>query len=193
MNFVDSTKPVFTVDNPPREDVLHAQIAAMDTALNNEQFRTLNLRIKELYELKTWIYPNEILAIAEEIAQLQKVFWKMINIKVESGTKLPTSATVVLKDSTIGNITAKAAGNSSTDAICSAIQQATQIRLFLKDFQFRTISAGPNPLGQARVTIKYHNQQVTAKACSTGLLMATAQAYLTATNIVIDRITQQLD
>ena len=55
------------------------------------------------------------------------------------------------------------------------------------------ISSGSIALGQASVTVEYHNRQVRTKACSIDMLEATAKAYLMAINIVLDRINQQLE
>jgi 2-isopropylmalate synthase len=185
--------PVFNGNNPPIREIVHAQIAAMGRELTAKQFEQVYQRIYDLYELKARIFTEEIAAIAEEIHIQPEKGWDLVSLKTTIGPSILPAATVVLKTPDGKRITSEAAGYSSIDAICSAIAQATGIRVFLKDFNFSTISSGANSLGQASMTIEYHNRQVRVKACSIDMLEATAKAYLTAINIVIDRIYQQLE
>jgi 2-isopropylmalate synthase len=185
--------PVFNGDNPPVQEIVHAQIAAMGKELTQKQFEQAYLRICDLYELKAIIFTEEIAAIAEEIHIQPETGWDLVSLKTTIGPSVLPAATVMLKTPDGKRITSEAAGYSSTDAICSAITEATGIRVFLKNFDFSMISSGTNSLGQADVTIEYHNRQVRAKACSIDMLEATAKAYLIAINIVLDRICQQLE
>jgi 2-isopropylmalate synthase len=185
--------PVFNGNNPPVREIVHAQIAAMGKEFSQKQFEQAYQRINDLYELKTRIFTEEIAAVAEEIHIQPQTGWDLISLKITIGPSVLPAATVVLKTLDGKRITSEAAGYSSTDAICSAIGQATGIRVFLKDFNFSTISGGANSLGQASMTIEYHNRQVRTTACSIDMLEATAKAYLTAINIVLDRIYQQLE
>lgn len=185
--------PIFNASNPPVHEILHAQIAATGRELTQKQFEHLFQRIHNLYELKSIIFAEEIVAIAEEIHIQPEKGWDLVSLKTTIGPTVLPAAIVVLKTPDGKTITSEAAGYSSTDAIFSAIGQATGIRVFLKDFNFSMISTGPSSLGQAGMTIEYHNRQVRVMACSIDILEATAKAYLTAINIVLDRIYQQLE
>ena len=193
MALLHPDNPVFNGDNPPVHEIVHAQIAAMGKELTQKQFEQAYQRIYDLYELKAIIFTEEIAAIADEILLQPEIGWDLVSLKTTIGPSVLPAATVVLKTPDGKRITSEAAGYSSTDAICSAIGQATGIRVFLKDFEFHTISGGLNSLGQAKVTIEYHNRQVRTTACSIDMLEATAKAYLIAINIVMDRINQQLE
>ena len=185
--------PIFDVNNPPVREIVHAQIAAMGRELTEKQFEQAYQRISDLYELKAIIFTEEIAAIAEEIYIQPEKGWDLVSLKTFIGPTVLPAANVVLKTPTGEKITSEGAGYSSTDAIFSAIGQATGIRVFLKDFNFSMISGGANSLGQASMTIEYHNRQVRVKACSIDMLEAAAKAYLIAINIVLDRIYQQLE
>ncbi|MGA2914451.1 MAG: alpha-isopropylmalate synthase regulatory domain-containing protein [Sedimentisphaerales bacterium] len=185
--------PVFDGSNPPVREVVHAQIAAMGRELTEKQFDQAYQRISDLYELKAIIFAEEIAAIAEEIHIQPEKGWDLISLKITIGPKILPAATVSLKTPDGKKITSKSEGYSSTDAIFSAIGQVTDIRVFLKDFNFSMISGGTNSLGQASMTIDYHNQQVRATACSIDMLEAAAKAYLIGINIVMDRIKEQLE
>lgn len=185
--------PVFDGNNPPVREIVHAQIAATGKELTDKQFEQVYQRINDLYELKAIIFTEEIAAIAEEVHIQPQKGWDLVSLKITIGPTVLPAVTVALKTPDGEKITSEAAGYSSTDAICSAINQATGIRVFLKDFSFDTIGSGANSLGQASMTVEYHNRQVRVKACSIDMLEATAKAYLIAINIVIDRILQQME
>ena len=193
MVLLNPDNPVFNGNNPPVPEIVHAQIAATGKELTQKQFEQVYQRIYDLYELKAVIFTEEITAIAEEIHIQPETGWDIVSLKTTIGPSVLPAATVVLKTPDGKRITSEAAGYSSTDAICSAIGQATGIRVFLKDFEFHTISGGLNSLGQAKATVEYHNRQVRTTACSIDMLEATAKAYLIAINIVLDRICQQLE
>ncbi|OHB51665.1 MAG: hypothetical protein A2Y12_02175 [Planctomycetes bacterium GWF2_42_9] len=188
-----SDNPLFDATKPPIAENIRAHIAAMGKNFTQKQFDDLFGRIQTLYELKTVIYIEEITAITQEIYSQPTIGDDMISLKTTLGPNILPTATVVLETPGKEHITSQAAGCSSTDAICTAISDATQIRIFLKDLSFHTIVEGVNSLGQVSITAEYHNRQVRATACSIDLLEAIAKAYLTAINIVMDRVNQQLD
>jgi 2-isopropylmalate synthase len=188
-----SDNPLFDGNNPPVPEIVHAKLAAMGKEFTQKQFDELYQRIFNLYELKSQIYIEEIAAIAEEIHIQPQIGWDLVSLKITIGPNILPSAIVVLLSPDGKKITSESAGYSSTDTICSAIAEATQIRVFLKDFEFHTITGGLNSLGQANITAEYHNKQVRTTACSIDMLEAIAKAYLTAINIVLDRINQQLE
>lgn len=185
--------PIFDGNNQPVREVVHAQIAAMGREFTEKQFEQAFERINNLYELKSIIFAEEIAAIAEEIHIQPEKGWDLVSLKTTIGPTILPSAIVSLKTPAGEKITCEAGGYSSTDAIFSAINQATDIRIFLKDFNFSMISGGASSLGQASMTIEYHNRQVRVKACSIDMLEATAKAYLIGINTVMDRINQQLE
>lgn len=193
MVLLNPDNPVFSDNNPPVPEIVHAQIAAIGRELTANQFKQAYQRIYDLYELKTRIFAEEIAAISDEILLQPEIGWDLVSLKTTIGPNVLPAATVVLTSPDGDKITSEAAGYSSRDAICSAIGEATGIRIFLKDFEFHTISSGLKSLGQVRATVEYHNRQVRTTACSIDMLEATAKAYLTAINIVLDRINQQLE
>lgn len=188
-----SENPLFDATKPPIAELVRAQTAAMGRELSQKQFDELLARINTLYELKTSIYIEEIAAIAEEIYIQPQIGFDLISLKTTLGPNILPTATVVLETPTKEHITSQAAGCSSTDAICTAISEATKIKIFLKALSFHSIVEGTNSLGQVNITAEYHNRQVRTTACSIDLLEAIAKAYLTAINIVLDRVNQQLD
>ncbi|MFA5293134.1 MAG: alpha-isopropylmalate synthase regulatory domain-containing protein [Phycisphaerae bacterium] len=184
---------LFDGGSPPIPEIVHAQLAAMGKEFTPKQFDELYKRIYDLYELKARIFTGEIAAIAEEIHIQPEIGWDLVSLKTTIGPNVLPAAAVVLNSPEGQRVTSEAGGYSSTDAICSAIAESTQIHVFLKDLEFHTIIGGTNSLGRANITVEYHNRQVRTTACSIDMLEAIAKAYLTAINIVLDRVNQQLE
>jgi 2-isopropylmalate synthase len=188
-----SETPLFDATKPPIHEIVRAQLAAMGKDFTQKQYDELYQRITNLYELKTVIFTEEVAAIAEEIHIQPRIGFDLVSLKITIGPRILPTATIVLKTPENGLVTSQAAGVSSTDAIFSAISEATQIRIFIKDLNFSTIIEGTNSPGQVNLTAEYHNRQVRTTSCSIDMLEAIAKAYLMAINIVMDRVNQQLD
>jgi 2-isopropylmalate synthase len=188
-----SENPLFDATKPPIHEIVRAQLAAMGKDFTQKQYDELYQRITNLYELKTVIFTEEVAAIAEEIHIQPRIGFDLVSLKITIGPRILPTATIVLKTPENGLVTSQAAGVSSTDAIFSAISEATQIRIFIKDLNFSTIIEGTNSPGQVNLTAEYHNRQVRTTSCSIDMLEAIAKAYLMAINIVMDRVNQQLD
>ncbi|MEN6386334.1 MAG: alpha-isopropylmalate synthase regulatory domain-containing protein [Phycisphaerales bacterium] len=188
-----SDNPLFDATKPPIHEIVRAQLAALGKDFTQKQYEELYQRITNLYELKTVIFQEEVAAIAEEIHLQPVIGFDLVSLKTTIGPNILPTATILLQTPEKEHVTSQAAGVSSTDAICSAISEATQIRIFLKDLTYHTIIEGLNSLGQVSLTAEYHNRQVRTTSCSIDLLEAIAKAYLTAINVVMDRVNQQLD
>lgn len=188
-----SDNPLFDATKPPIPEIIRAKVAAMGKELSQKQFDELIQRINVLYDAKTVIFGEEIAAIAEELHNQPKIGFDLVSLRTTIGPNILPAATVIIETPEKENITAQAAGSSSIDAICWAISEATGIRIFLKDLEYHSIIEGLNSLGQVNLTAEYHNRQMRTTACSTDILEAIAKAYLTAINIVLERVNEQLD
>jgi len=175
-------KLIFTGEMGPTPDHLHAQTAALGVVLTDVQFGEVLETINELYQVKQNIYFEEIAAVVDEVTQLVEQPARLLGLQITLGKSLVPSATVTLKTSEGKQVTTEAAGNSSMDAIFSAIQHAMHMRVFLSDFNYGTVTPGINALGKATVTVEHHGQHVIARAYSTDILEAGAKAFLIALN-----------
>lgn len=176
---------------PPRDEALRGQITALGQSLSTEHFKQAYERVDRLYELKNAVYLSEIQAIVEEIQLWPASGWKLVSINTTVGSNVVPAATVLLKNPAGEDVVAESIGDSSTDAICAAIEQATNIHVFLRDFTYKAITSGANAMGTATVTVEHHNRQVTATACSVDIIEAVAKAYLIAVNLIAEKANQQ--
>jgi hypothetical protein len=188
---IKTQKMIFSGEIPPTEDRLHAQTAAIGANLSQEQFGEVVEDISNLYQLKQTIYLEEIAAAVDEVTQCSGEQTRLMGLQITLGKNLVPSAMVSLRMSDGTQTTTEASGNSSTDAIFSAIQHAMKLRVFLSDFSYGNITQGACALGRATVTVEHHGQHVTARAYSIDMLEAAAKAFLITLNKIYQKRKEQ--
>jgi 2-isopropylmalate synthase len=177
-----SCRVIFSDEVSPSEERVHALTTALGAALSDEQFGEVLEEINHLYDLKQKVYFEEIAAIVDEIEQSEDLAYRLGSIQITLGKSLVPTATVSLKGPDGKSLIAEATGNSSVEAIYSAIQHAMNMRVFVKDLSYSTLTQGIDSLGKASVEIEHHGRQVTARAYSTDILEAAAKAFLIGVN-----------
>ncbi len=182
---------VFGLNNPPRADSLKVQITALGKTVSQSQLEQLLRQVNQIFETKNTIYQQEIKALVDELLGRPQKAWKLVSLKTTLGSNVVPAATVVLEEPTGKKVVAEALGDSSTDAIFLAIQKATNVRLFLSDFTYKTISPGENAMGQAKITAEFHGREVVASACSLDIIEAAAKAYLIAASMIKEKLQQR--
>jgi len=78
-----------------------------------------------------------------------------------------------------------ATGNGPVDAVCKAIQRATQVQARLADFNVRSVTEGLDSIGEVVVRVEQDGQTFTGRSASTDIIVASAKAYLSAVNRLI--------
>lgn len=180
----EDSKIVFSGELPPTEERFATQIPVIEAGLSGEQFRRAYEEVCRLYNLKSKVFLEEIRAIVDEIVLTPPKGWTLVALKTGVGSKVVPAANIVLKSPEGMSIFAEATGDSSIDAIYSAIQHATGIHVFLSDFSYGNITSGAGAMGRATVTVDHHGREVSAFAYSIDILEAAAKAFLIAINII---------
>ena len=68
------------------------------------------------------------------------------------------------------------------DAIYSAIQRLTGVKVSLADYRIRAVTKGKEALGEVQIEIDHNGKKVRGRGLSTDILEASALAYLAAIN-----------
>ncbi len=68
------------------------------------------------------------------------------------------------------------------DAIYSAIQRLTGVKMALTDYRIRSITKGAEALGEAHVELEHSGRKIRGRGLSTDILEASALAYVAAIN-----------
>jgi 2-isopropylmalate synthase len=138
-------------------------------------------RFKRLADQKKEIYEEDLeVIVSEEIAQINQHF-ALISLVVESGTgKVPT-AVVELE---IAGRSAKQSGTGDgpVDAVYRTIAAMTQTKSRLLTYSVKAITGGTDAQGEVAVRLEENGKTVTGHGADTDIIVASAQAYLSALN-----------
>ena len=140
-----------------------------------EAFKTLGDKKKDVYD-------EDIEAILDQQLQSGRQLWELARFQVTSGTDMISTATVVLRDSTGTEKMDASTGDGPIDAVYSAIQRITGVKMKLEDYQTRSVTAGKDAQGEASVQVRHGDRKVRGRGLSTDIVEAAARAYLSALN-----------
>ena len=137
---------------------------------------------KALADKKKEIYDEDIEALLDQQFQNERQLWQLVRFQVNSGTGIIATATVVLRDSAGTEAMDAATGDGPIDAVYSAVQRITGVKVTLDDYQTRSVTAGKDAQGEVTVQIRHHDRKVRGRGLSTDVIEAAALAYLSAIN-----------
>jgi len=182
---------VFSQEQMPRRDILEAQFTALGLNVDEPQFERIFGEISRVQDVCNKVYAHEIKAISEAVLLCPAKGWELGDIEVSIGSETESKAKVVLIDRDGECVSEESGGSSNLDAIVSAIQSVTNVRVFLRELSYCNLSFGANSLGRAHVKVEHHGMHVEAYGCSIDIIEAAAKAFLTAVNIIEDQISQE--
>ncbi|WP_428386701.1 2-isopropylmalate synthase [Mucisphaera sp.] len=139
-------------------------------------------RFKDLADKKKEVYDEDIEAIVDQMMETGRSLWTLKQFQVIAGTGAMPTATVTLADATGEERTEAAVGDGPVDAIYSAIQSITGVRVSLEDFSTRSITKGKDAQGEVQVRVNHHGQKARGRGLSTDTVEAATLAYLAAIN-----------
>lgn len=154
--------------------------------LHPDEVARVFARFKELAERKMRITDIDLEAIVlDELAGGAEEY-ELISIQASGGTHLPPSATVrLMRGDEI--IDESAIGDGMIDAACGAIQCATGTEAELESFNVSGVTGGIDALGDVTVVLAEGGangvmRRATGRGVSTDVVEASARAYLSAVN-----------
>ena len=167
---------------------LKQRVADLGYHLTDEQLNKLFDDFKRLADRKKTVYDADIEALAEnQISTAQAVLWTLEAFTCNAGTGTLPNAAVALwhRDGTI--VKDAATGDGPVDAVFKAIERITGVHLKICDYQVRSVTVGTDAQGEALVEAEYQNRKIKARAVSTDIVEASAQAFLDLVNRVAMR------
>src|SRR5205085_1883106 len=121
-------------------------------------------------------------ALVDDQLELSQGLWELVGLQVTAGSNTIPTATVTLKDSNGETIQDASIGDGPVDAIYSAIQRLTGVRVNLTDYRIRAVTKGKEALGEVQIELEHSGKKVRGRGLSTDILEASALAYLAAIN-----------
>jgi 2-isopropylmalate synthase len=138
-------------------------------------------RFKDLADRKKEVYDEDLIAIVtDEQTQMQETY-ALEYLHMISGTGIIPSATVKLKKEG-QSFQDSAVGDGPVDAVLAAIDAITGMKGRLQDYALRAATSGKDAIGEVSVKVDFDGSIVSGKGSSTDVIEASARAYLSAVN-----------
>src|SRR5687767_1194191 len=151
-------------------------------ALGDEQLESAFNKFKALADKKKEVFDEDIEALVDDQLELTSGLWSLTGLQVTAGSNTIPTATVTLKDAAGETIQDASIGDGPVDAIYSAIQRLTGIKVSLSDYRIRAVTKGKEALGEVQIELEHSGRKIRGRGISTDILEASALAYLAAIN-----------
>jgi 2-isopropylmalate synthase len=158
------------------------RVAQLGFTLTEEQVEQAFVKFKALADKKKEVFDEDIEALVDEQLEVSASLWELAGLQVTAGRNTVPTATVTLRDSTGETVTDASVGDGPVDAIYSAIQRLTGVKVTLADYRIRAVTKGKEALGEVQIELDSDGRKVRGRGLSTDILEASALAYLAGIN-----------
>ena len=142
-------------------------------------------RFKTLADKKKYVFDDDLVALLSEGKSEVRETFVLEYLNISSGTGTIPTATVRLKKG--DKVFQEAAcGDGPVDATTKAVDKITGLKPKLEDYSLRAISSGKDALGEVSVRVELGGLKMTGRGTSTDIIEASAKAYLSAVNRILD-------
>jgi 2-isopropylmalate synthase len=114
--------------------------------------------------------------------ELTRGVFELVNYQILTGSSSIPTATVTLRDAAGEQLQDASVGDGPVDAIYSAIQRLTGIKITLTNYRIRAVTKGKEALGEVQVELEHNDRKIRGRGLSTDILEASALAYLAGIN-----------
>jgi 2-isopropylmalate synthase len=158
------------------------RVQQLGYTLSDEQIEPAFVAFKSLADKKKEVFDEDIEALVDDQLEITQGLWQLVQLQVVSGSTTIPTATVVLRDSNGETVQDAAHGDGPVDAIYSAIQRLTGIKVNLTDYRIRAVTRGKEAQGEVQIELDHNGRKIRGRGLSTDILEASARAYLAAIN-----------
>jgi 2-isopropylmalate synthase len=158
------------------------RIVELGYQLTDEQLEVAFTKFKALADKKKEVFDEDIEALIDDQLELQQQVWTLQSVQVTTGTNAVPTATVTLKDTNGEVVIDASVGDGPVDAIYSAIQRLTGVKINLIDYRIRAVSKGKEAQGEVQIELEHSGRKIRGRGLSTDILEASGLAYLNAIN-----------
>jgi 2-isopropylmalate synthase len=158
------------------------RVQQLGYTLSDEQVEFAFVKFKALADKKKEVFDEDIEALVDDQLEIANGLWELVGVQVTTGSNTIPTATVTLKDSNGQTLQDASVGDGPVDAIYSAIQRLTGLKVALIDYRIRAISRGKDAQGEVTIELEHSGRTIRGRGLSTDILEASAQAYLAAIN-----------
>src|SRR5688500_15328788 len=158
------------------------RVTQLGYTLSDEQLESAFVKFKALADKKKEVFDEDIEALVDDQLELTHGLWELVQLQVVAGSTTIPTATVVLRDSNGEEVRGASDGDGPVDAIYSAIQRLTGIKVTLTDYRIRSVTKGKEAQGEAQVELEHSGRKIRGRGLSTDIVEASALAYVAAIN-----------
>ena len=158
------------------------RVTQLGYTLSDEQVESAFVKFKALADKKKEVFDEDIEALVDDQLELTHGLWELVQLQVVAGSTTIPTATVVLRDSNGEEVRGASDGDGPVDAIYSAIQRLTGIKVTLTDYRIRSVTKGKEAQGEAQVELEHSGRKIRGRGLSTDIVEASALAYVAAIN-----------
>ena len=163
---------------------LQARLELLGYSLDREEVTGVYQRFLELADKKNEVTDRdlEILMDEENRTASEPITFSLDTVHFTGGDKDIPTATVRLIGPDGTFLTDASTGNGPVDAVCRAIDRVVGCSTTLADFQVQAVSEGLDSVGSVTMRIENAGRVFSGRSASTDIIVASAQAYLSAVN-----------
>jgi 2-isopropylmalate synthase len=158
------------------------RVTQLGYKLSEEQLESAFVKFKSLADKKKEVFDEDIEALVDDQLELSGGLWELAGLQVTAGSNTIPTATVTLRDSNGETMQDASIGDGPVDAIYSAIQRLTGIKISLTDYRIRAVTKGKEALGEVQIELEHSGKKIRGRGLSTDILEASALAYVAAIN-----------
>jgi 2-isopropylmalate synthase len=158
------------------------RVTQLGYTVTDEQLEAAFTKFKALADKKKEVFDEDIEALIDDQLELASSLWELVGMQVTAGSNTIPTATITLRDSTGETVQDASIGDGPVDAIYSAIQRLTGIKVNLTDYRIRAVTRGKEAQGEVQIELDHSGRRIRGRGLSTDILEASALAYLAAIN-----------
>ena len=166
---------------------LRSRLEALGYVLSKEDLDRVFEAFKVLADRKHEVTDRDLesLMAEEKRVAAEPVTYTLDQVQFSGGDHDIATATVRVIGPGQEVYSDAATGNGPVDAVCKAVQRATQVQARLADFSVRSVTEGLDSIGEVVVRVEQDGETFTGRGASTDIIVASAKAYLSAVNRLI--------
>ena len=166
---------------------LQSRLEALGYFLEREELNNVFESFKVLADKKREVNDKdlEILMDEEKRVSNEPITYSLDQVHFSSGDHDIPTATVRLIGPDNTQFTDASTGNGPVDAVCKAIDRVIGTTCKLIDFNVQSVTEGLDSQGTVTIRIENNDQVFSGRGANTDIIVASAEAYLSAVNRMI--------
>lgn len=137
---------------------------------------------KKLADKKKDVYDGDIEAIIMNAGNTSSGPWLLSALEVQTRTDEPATATICMLGEDGVTVNESATGDGPIAAAVQALEQATGVRMVLRNFELHSASVGEDAQGEVTVTVDIDDQSFRGRGASVDIVEAGVRACLEVIN-----------